>query len=100
MTNRLAERAAAIRNYLHDQPDRATVRRYAFVAARWEELKLAQIDGRTTPDEDARLREVSDVLRVLTEKLDLGGVTGDFLPRDPQRLLKESWEEAARLWFP
>ena len=103
MSNAIAERAAAIRDWLRDHPDRAFVRRYAFVAARFEEMKLAQIDGRTTPDDDARFREVGDMLKALTKKLGLGdSVTGwrDFLPGDPQRLLNGSWEDSARMWFP
>ena len=103
MSNAIAERAAAIRDWLRDHPDRAFVRRYAFVAARFEEMKLAQIDGRTTPDEDARFREVEQMLRVLTDKLGLGDdITGwkDFLPGDPQRIISDSWVESARMWFP
>lgn len=103
MSNAIAERAAAIRDWLRDHPDRAAVRRYSFVAARFEEMKLAQIDGRTTPDEDARFREVEQMLRVLTDKLGLGDdITGwkDFLPGDPQRIISDSWVESARMWFP
>jgi hypothetical protein len=103
MSNALAERAAAIRDYLSDHPDRASVRRYSFLAARWEELKVAQIDGCTTPDGDARFREVGDMLQVLTQQLGLGdSVTGwnGFLVGDPQRLISGSWLESARLWFP
>ena len=103
MSNAIAERASAIRHYLSDHPDRATVRRYSFVAARFEELKLAQIDGRTRPDDDARFRELGEMLQALTKKLGLGdSVTGwnDFLPKDPQRIISDSWVESARLWFP
>jgi hypothetical protein len=102
MSSGIAERAAAIRHYLADHPDRTLVRRYSFVAARWEELRLAQHDGNTTPDDDNRFREVTEMLRALTKKLGLGDiVTGwrDFLPKDPQRLLGDSWLESARLWF-
>lgn len=79
------------------------MRKYSFVAARFEEMKLAQHDGRTTPDDDARFREVSEMLVVLTKKLGLGeSVTGwnDFLPGDPQRIISDSWLQSARLWFP
>lgn len=103
MSNRISERAAAIRDYLRDQPDRGLVRKYSFVAARFEEMKLAQYDGRTTPDDDARFREVSEMLRALGKRLGLGdSVTGwrDFLPGDPQRIFSGSWLESARLWFP
>jgi len=103
MSNAISERAAAIRDYLRDHPDRGSVRRYSFLAARFEELKLAQIDGRTTPDDDARFREVGNMLKALTERLGLGDdITGwkDFLPKDPQRLISDSWPDCARLWFP
>jgi hypothetical protein len=102
MSNHVAERAAAIRHYLGDHPDRGLVRKYGFVAARCEEMKLCQLAGKTTPAEDAAFREVTAMLRLLTEKLGLGDeITGwrDFLPRDPQRLLSGSWEESAMLWF-
>lgn len=103
MSNRIAERASAIRHYLRDHPDLSLVRKYSFVAARFEEMKLAQLKGKTAPAEDVAFSEVTAMLRVLTQKLGLGDeVTGwrDFLPRDPQRLLDGSWEESARLWFP
>ena len=101
VSNRIAERAAAIRDYL-GHPDRALVRKYSFVAARFEEMKLAQHDGRTTPDDDARFREVTEMLRALRKGLGFGDVTGwnDFLPGDPQRIVSDSWLECARLWFP
>jgi hypothetical protein len=88
---------------LQDLPDRSLVRKYSFVAARFEEMKLAQIDRDTTPAEDVAFREVTEMLQVLTEKLGLGdSITGwrDFLPRDPQRLIDDSWVESAKLWFP
>jgi hypothetical protein len=104
MSNAIAERAAAIRWTLENHPDRATVRRYSFVAARWEELKLAQIDGRTKPDDDTRLRELGDTLLVLTKQLGFGDkitAWNDFLAfKDPSRLVYSSWIESARLWFP
>jgi hypothetical protein len=102
VSNAIAERAAAVRDYLGDHPDRATVRRYSFLLARWEQLKLAQHDGRTTPDDDARFREISEILLVATKKLGLGDtVTGwnNFPHRDPQRLIDDSWIESARVWF-
>jgi hypothetical protein len=98
----IAERAAAIRHYLSDHPDRTLVRKYSFLAARFEEMKLAQHDGNTTPDDDARFREVTEMLRAVTKRLGLGDdVTGwrDFLPKDPQRLISDSWLKCARLWF-
>lgn len=102
VSNAIAERASAIRGYLADHPDRAIVRRYSFLAARFEELKLAQHDGRTTPDDDARFQEVTEMLQVLGKRLGLGdSVTGwrEFLPGDPQRIISNSWLESARLWF-
>lgn len=102
VNNAIAERASAIRDYLRDHPDRALVRRYSFVAARFEEMKLAQHDGRTTPDDDARFQEVTGMLRVLGKRLGLGdSVTGwrEFLPGDPQRIISDSWLRSARLWF-
>jgi hypothetical protein len=74
---------------LRDHPDPSLVRKYSFVAARFEEMKLAQVDGKTTPDDDYRFREVTQMLQVLTKRLGLGdSVTGwkEFLPKDPQRL--------------
>jgi hypothetical protein len=99
----VAERASAIRQWVHlrDHRDQSLVRRYSFVAARFEQLKLQQLDGDTTPADDVALAEVSEMLRVLTQKLNLGDcVTGwnDYLPRDPQRLLNGTWLECARLW--
>ncbi len=73
-----------------------------FAAARFEEMKRAQQDGRTTPDEDARFREVTEMLQVLTKRLGLGDtITGwnEFLPGDPQRLMSDSWLSSARRWF-
>jgi hypothetical protein len=100
MTEAIAERAAAIRQYLSDHPDRSVVRRYSFLAARFEELRLAQHDGKTTPADDDRLSEVGRMLDTLTKKLNLGPGFNGYLPRDPQRLLNGTWLDAARLWFP
>jgi hypothetical protein len=78
------------------------VRKYSFVAARFEEMKLAQVDGKTTPDDDYRFREVMQMLQGAYQRLGLGdSVTGwkEFLPKDPQRLIYDSWLEAARMWF-
>ncbi|ASW84793.1 hypothetical protein [Mycobacterium intracellulare] len=99
MSNAVAERAAAIRHYLQDHPDRPLVRKYSFLAARYEEMKFAQRDGKTTPDEDARYREVTDMLAVFTKKLNLGDGFRGFLPRDPQRIIFDSWIDSARMWF-
>jgi hypothetical protein len=99
MSDAIAERASAIRHYLRDHPDAGLVRKYSFLAARFEEMRLAQHDKRTTPDDDARLRQVTEMLRVLTTKLDLGDSVAGFLPKDPQRLLRGSWVDCVRLWF-
>ena len=45
----IAERAAAIRHYLSDHVDQPLVQKYSFLAARFEETKLQQIDGRPRP---------------------------------------------------
>jgi hypothetical protein len=102
MSSAISERASAIRQYLRHHVDQPLVRKYSFVAARFEEMKLAQIDGNTTPAEDAAFREVAEMLSVLTKRLGLGeSITGwnGFLPGDPQRIISDSWLECARLWF-
>jgi hypothetical protein len=102
VSNAIAERASAIRHYLSDRPDRALVRRYSFLAARFEELRLQQHDGKTTPADDNRLREVSRMLGALTRELGLGDDVTDangYLPRDPQRLLNGTSLDCLRLWF-
>jgi hypothetical protein len=66
-------------------------------------MKLSHDDGMTTPDEDARFREVAAMPQVLTAKLGLGDeITGPrgFLHNDPQRILSRSWSECAKSWFP
>jgi hypothetical protein len=106
----LAVRAAAIRDYLRDREPNL-VRRYSFVAARWEQLRLKQHHRQTTPGEDARLRELTASLKVLTHGLNLPVVDPDsdgieavtwhegFLPLDPQRILSRmDWIEAAEGW--
>jgi hypothetical protein len=102
MTNRIAERASAIRHYLRNEADQSLARKYSFVAARFEEMRLAQLKGDTTPAEDVAFREVTEMLRALTHKLGLGDeVTAwkEFLPKDPQRLISDSWLDCARQWF-
>lgn len=102
MSSAVAERAEAIRHYLRDHLDQSTVRKYSFVGARFEQMKLAQIDATTTPADDASFREVSQMLRALTVLLGLGPdiVDGDgFLVKDPQRLLNGKWLDCARMWF-
>jgi hypothetical protein len=101
MSNAIAERAAAIRQHRHlrDHPDQSLVRRYSFVGARFEELRLRQHDGKTTPADDDRLSEIGRMLDAMTKKLNLGPGFNGFLPKDPQRLIYDSWLEAARMWF-
>ena len=101
MYDAVSERAAAIRYHLHNHDDQTTVKRYSFVAARFEQLKLAQLDGKTTPADDAMLRELTDMLRVLTKRLfNVEAITygNGFLLDDPQRIISDSWAECARLW--
>ena len=103
MSNAIAERAEAIRHYLRDHLDQSTVRKYSFVSARYEQMKLAQIDGTTTtPADDESFREVSQMLRALTVLLGLGPDITDsdgYLVKDPQRLLNVKWLDCARMWF-
>ncbi|GBE65994.1 hypothetical protein MFM001_24560 [Mycobacterium sp. MFM001] len=75
------------------------VRKYSFVAARFEQMRLAQHDRTTTPDDDARFREVTEMLSALAKKLGLGDSVNGFLPGDPQRIFNDSSLECARLWF-
>jgi hypothetical protein len=99
----IAERASAIRHYLRDHADHSLVRRYSFLAARFEEMKLQQLDGKTTPAEDAVFREVTAMLRAFSKRLFGTGAITDrngFLPGDSQRIVSGSWRECARVWFP
>jgi hypothetical protein len=77
------------------------VRKYSFVAARWEQLRVRMQDGRTTPDDDVRFRELGEMLRALGNALGFSDVTASngFLPGDPGRIFGDSWLENARLWF-
>ena len=78
------------------------MRKYSFVAARWEQLRLGMHDGRNTPDDDARFRELGEMLRTLGKALGFSGdvpASNGFLPNDPGRILSDSWLEDARLWF-
>jgi hypothetical protein len=56
MNDPIADRAAAIRHYLAAlDKDPSTARRYPFLAARLEQLRLACGQGTTTPGDDARV---------------------------------------------
>lgn len=80
--------------------DPATARRYSLVAARWEELCLAADRGQTTPADDTRLRELTQVITAMSGQLGFKALTdaNGFLPGDPQRIICESWQEAAEGW--
>jgi hypothetical protein len=93
-------RAAAIRTYLGDA-DPVLARRYATLATRWEQLRVAIERGTTTPGDDARYQELSSALKVLSRELGLRtagmghgdcipGITDSagFLPGDPCRILQ------------
>ncbi len=113
--SRLDDRAASIREYLHRVPgpfiddrgncgrapvfDRKLVHAYSVAAARWEELRLRQIDRQTDPAEDARCRDLGRTVEGLAAQLGLGPGYDDFLPADPQRLLHGTWLDCARMWF-
>ncbi len=110
----MSDRPAAIRDYLANMDaDPAIARRFSLVAALWEELRLATHQGKTTPGEYARFRELSAVLRALTKDLRLKtakgtcsdvivGITDSagFLPRDPSRIVCDSWQGAAGMATP
>jgi hypothetical protein len=68
MSDAIAERASAIRHYLRDHANQALVRKYSFLAARHEQMRLALRDGKTTPADDVRFREVTAMLQVFTKK--------------------------------
>jgi len=109
-TEARANRVAAIQHYLSNMnADPVVARRYALVASRFEQLRLALDRGRTTPADGARYREVCATLRALTRELGLKAVTvgtgeaipgitdtDGFLPGDPQRLfMGVDWRSAA-----
>lgn len=103
-------RPAAIRSYLSGDPK--TVHRYSIVAARWEGLRLLIDAGDGTAADDARFRELTTILKVVTAQLalstcaeqnhpdDVPGITDwkGFLPGDPERILASDWREAASGW--
>lgn len=116
MNQSLTNRSAAIRDYLGklDPPiDRTLVVNYSRTAARWEAYRLLIDRGQGTPADEQRFRELSDILRDLTERIGLltcteenklaGGLPGltdwnGFLPRSPSRIVCSSWQEAADGW--
>jgi hypothetical protein len=100
--NGLADREAAIRHWLDamDKP-RPTAARYAMVAARWEQLRLAQARGRTTPADDTRLRELAVSVQAFGETLGLGPniTVNGYLPGDPGRIISQNWRDNIEDWF-
>ena len=89
--------------------------RYSVVAARWDELRLLAHLGKSTPDDDYRLRELTPILRALTAELAIENVAAEgenygpdavrgitdwcgHLPVDLSCLLDETWHESADSW--
>jgi hypothetical protein len=106
MRESIKERAAAIRSYLDRQDDLAadpaTIYRYSVTASQWEALRLLIDKGRGTAADDRRFSDLSGVLSALTRQIGLGDSLTSWkgmLPRDPQRLICETWQEAAKMWF-
>jgi hypothetical protein len=116
-TASVTNRAAVIKEYLSrlTSSDAALIFRYATVAARWEALRLMAHQGRSTPGDDAKFRELSDLMRRLTAKLPLesdlateghcgpDGIPGltawdGNLPLELGGLLRQSWQESASGW--
>jgi hypothetical protein len=119
MSTALVNRAAAIRQALDGMGrDPIIANRYSVVAARWEELRLAMYQRRTTPGDDDRFRDLSRVLKALTDELwpreqpveptaeclaefpdYVPGITSaqGFLP-GPDRIICKSWQDAAGGW--
>jgi hypothetical protein len=116
MRESLKNRAAAIRDYLGkvEPPiDPALIHSYSVAAARWEAARLLIDRGDPTAADDRRFQHLGGVLRGLTEEARLPtciegnagsdgipGLTwaGGFLPRDPQRVICDTWQEAAEGW--
>jgi hypothetical protein len=105
MRESIKNRAAAIRHYLAGQTDLvagpATMYGYSLTAAQWESLRLLIDTGMGTPADDRRLAELGRVLKTFTKQIGLGDdLTGSrgFLVRDPQRLMYDTWQEAAEAW--
>jgi hypothetical protein len=55
--------------------DPAVSRRYAMVAARWDWLRLLRDRGDSAPGDDMRFAELTNVLRGLSEQLQLDVAT-------------------------
>ncbi len=92
MSASIENRAAIIRDDVHrlgPPTDPATLYRYSMVAARWEALCLLRHRGESTPADDQRFWELSDLLRTLTPKIGLEAATRP-LGVAPQ-LLPSAW---------
>lgn len=116
MNESLKNRAAAIRAYLSNvEPAIAPVPayKYAATACRWESTRLLIDSGKGTAADDARFAQLSDTLRRLTARIGLptctvenkgaNGIPGltdrnGFLPRDPSRIVDQTWQQAADEW--
>jgi hypothetical protein len=107
----MSNRAAAISAYLADDADPVLVRRYATLATRWEQLRLAIEKGHTTPGDDVRYQDLSSALKVLSRELGLDtatvghadcipGITDSRgrLPRDTSRYFYDDWVSIAMMW--
>lgn len=106
MRETVKNRAAAIRDYLDRQDDlaadAATLYRYSVTAAQWEAMRLLIDSGKGAPADDRRFGDLTSVLKVLGKQAGLGEeivAWRGFLPRDPQRIIFETWREAAEMWF-
>lgn len=78
MIARIRNRAAIIRQDIERagcSTDRALIYRYSVCAARWEALRLKTDRGLAAPADDRRYHDLSAVLRVLSEKLNLETAT-------------------------
>ena len=55
--------------------------------------------GKGTPADDKRFSELSLVFRALLEQMGVGSeLPTGFLPNDPERILCDTWQEAAEGW--
>lgn len=106
--------AAAIRADMERMGrDPVISRRYATVAARWDQLRISRHRGLSTPGDDARVTELTRVLGGLCEQLGLEtatdpgvegvvvGVTvpwGPYLPGDCGYLINGwTWDHSSEL---
>ena len=116
-TASVTNRASVIREYLSrlTSADATLIFRYAACASRWEALRLLADQGCSTPGDDAKFRELSEILKGLTAKLPLesdlatadrcgpDGIPGltaydGNLPLDLGGLIGQTWQESASGW--